>query len=255
MASVPCRMMANVQEQDWFKTWFDTSYYHVLYANRDHKEAAAFIDRLVLDLGLKPGDHVMDLACGKGRHALHLASKGFKVTGLDLSANSINSLLDHNSDLIHFEQWDMRDAYRKGDFDAVFNLFTSFGYFDDTLENLKVLEAMKAVTKPNGDILIDYLNVKKALTLIDKEEHIHRKGIEFFTSKSLVNGCIIKKIKVKDGDHEKVYSESVQALTLQDFKELIKKSGLKLINTFGDYHLSPFDELRSPRLILHMKKG
>lgn len=242
-------------EKSWFKTWFDTPYYHVLYANRDHKEAAAFIDRLVLALGLKEGDKVMDLACGKGRHALHLASKGFRVTGLDLSANSIDSLISHNNDRIHFERWDMREPYKDGSFHAVFNLFTSFGYFDSSTENLKVLQAMKQVVNDNGHILIDYLNVNKALTLIDKKEHISRKGLEFFTSKSLKKGCIIKDILVKDGDEELHFSESVQALTLNDFKELISKAGLNLVKTYGDYHLDDFDELRSPRLILHLKKG
>jgi SAM-dependent methyltransferase len=238
----------------WFRTWFDTPYYHVLYANRDHKEAAAFIDRLVTALGLKEGDKVMDLACGKGRHALHLASKGFHVTGLDLSQNSIDSLVHHNSESLHFEQWDMRIPYKEGGYDAVFNLFTSFGYFESSSENLKVLEAMKQVIKADRHILIDYLNVKKALTVIDKKEHIKRQGLEFFTAKSLQKGCIIKEIKIKDGQEEFKFSESVQALTLLDFKELIEKAGLQLVQTYGDYHLSPFDELRSPRLILQLRK-
>ena len=237
----------------WFQTWFDTPYYHILYAKRDHKEASAFIDRLVVALDLKNGDKVMDLACGRGRHSLHLASKGFLVTGLDLSQNSIDSLIHYNNDTLHFEQWDMRVPYKEDGYDVVFNLFTSFGYFESSVENLKVLGAMKKVIKEGGHVLIDYLNVKKALTVIDKKEHISRQGVEFFTSKSFRDGCIIKEITVSDGDQDLNFSESVQALTLDDFNVLIEKADLKLVQTFGDYHLNPFDEIRSPRLILHLK--
>lgn len=250
-----CYMPSSIDSTSWFETWFDTAYYHVLYANRDHKEAGAFIDRSIEILNLKSKAKVMDLACGKGRHALHLASKGFKVTGLDLSENSIAGLRSLNDDSLHFQRWDMRDTYDVTGFDAVFNLFTSFGYFDSMQENLKVLKAMKAVLNEDGHILIDYLNVKKALAFIGEEDHIERQGLEFHTSKEWVDGCIVKHIKVTDQDKEFFFKESVQALTLEDFSSLTNEAGLKIQDCYGDYHLAPYDASRSPRLILHIRKA
>ena len=78
-----------IQSKDWFADWFDTSYYHTLYKNRNLVEAELFIQRLIQRLPLKEGDRVLDLACGKGRHAVTLSECGFDVLGVDLSPNSI----------------------------------------------------------------------------------------------------------------------------------------------------------------------
>ena len=77
-------------QQTWFKDWFNSPYYHQLYFNRDDREAAAFIDKLINYLKPVPGSSMLDVACGKGRHSIQLANKGFDVTGIDLSNDSIN---------------------------------------------------------------------------------------------------------------------------------------------------------------------
>ena len=98
----------------WFKNWFNTPYYHILYKDRDFVEAEQFISLLVKHLELKKGAKIIDLACGKGRHSIYLQHLGFDVLGLDLSEESIhhNKLLAENSgirSLINFEVHDMRN--------------------------------------------------------------------------------------------------------------------------------------------------
>src|SRR5690554_744393 len=78
------------RKEGWFETWFDTSYYHILYQNRDFVEAERFITNLLAFLKLPAGSNCLDLACGKGRHSVFLNKHGLKVTGVDLSENSIN---------------------------------------------------------------------------------------------------------------------------------------------------------------------
>ena len=73
----------------WFESWFDTAYYHALYAHRNDAEAMAFMDALVGYLRLESGAKVIDVACGKGRHAAHLAELGMDVLGFDLSENEL----------------------------------------------------------------------------------------------------------------------------------------------------------------------
>src|SRR5688500_2362695 len=73
----------------WFKLWFDTSYYHQLYAHRDELEATDFVDALVDKLQPPPASVMLDLGCGEGRHSKQLARHGYSVMGLDLSASSI----------------------------------------------------------------------------------------------------------------------------------------------------------------------
>ncbi|HCY89433.1 MAG TPA: class I SAM-dependent methyltransferase, partial [Chitinophagaceae bacterium] len=81
--------------QTWFEEWFDTPYYHELYAGRDSQEASAFVDQLIQYLKPAPGSVMLDVACGTGRHAIELADKGFDVTGIDLSQQSIEQALAH----------------------------------------------------------------------------------------------------------------------------------------------------------------
>ena len=76
-------------QSEWFVTWFDSSHYHRLYAHRDDAEAAGFIDALIGRLRPRDGSRVLDLGCGAGRHARHLARKGYDTTGIDLSASGI----------------------------------------------------------------------------------------------------------------------------------------------------------------------
>src|SRR5438874_9666785 len=97
-----------MQERPWFKNWFSSPYYHQLYFKRDEKEAAIFIDKLIDHLKPKPSAQILDVACGLGRHSILLAGKGFEVTGIDLSEDSINEALKYQTEKLHFYQHDMR---------------------------------------------------------------------------------------------------------------------------------------------------
>ena len=70
-------------KKKWFQSWFDTSYYHTLYKHRDDKEAQMFMKNLVRHLEIDSDQHILDLACGKGRHSIFLNQLGFNVTGVD----------------------------------------------------------------------------------------------------------------------------------------------------------------------------
>ena len=76
---------------NWYTDWFNSTYYHVLYKNRDVKEAQSFIDNLISKLQLRKTSNLIDIACGKGRHASYFNSKGMNVLGIDLSPKSIAS--------------------------------------------------------------------------------------------------------------------------------------------------------------------
>src|ERR1700751_1194972 len=113
----------------WFECWFDSPYYHLLYGTRDEKEASFFLDNLLHHIKLKEHARCWDLNCGKGRHSIYLHKKGFDVIGTDLSEKSIDHAKKFESETLHFYKHDMRSLFYSNYFDAVFNLFTSFGYF------------------------------------------------------------------------------------------------------------------------------
>ena len=131
-----------MKTKDWFTEWFNTSYYHILYKNRNDSDAQLFMQNITAFLNLKKGAHIADLPCGKGRHSIYLNSLGYKVTGGDLSENSILHAKQFENETLNFEVWDMRDPIDHT-YDAIFNLFTSFGYFEDDREDIKVLRNIK----------------------------------------------------------------------------------------------------------------
>ena len=79
----------SANQKTWYRNWFNSPYYHQLYFQRDEQEAAAFIDRLLVKLNPPDNAAMLDVACGRGRHSIHLASKGYMVTGIDISEESI----------------------------------------------------------------------------------------------------------------------------------------------------------------------
>ena len=117
-----------MKTKDWFTDWFNTPYYHILYKDRNDNEAQQFIKKITEFLSLPKNATLLDLPCGKGRHSVFLNSLGFKVIGADLSENSIQHAKNFENENLKFIVQDMREPLHKK-YDAVFNLFTSFGYF------------------------------------------------------------------------------------------------------------------------------
>jgi SAM-dependent methyltransferase len=243
--------------KEWFDTWFDSEYYHLLYKNRNDEEAQLFINNLVAHLGLVPNQKVFDLACGKGRHSIMLHQLGLDVIGADLSENSIAYAKQFETDTLQFFVHDMRGILRSNYFDAVMNCFTSFGYFKHRHHNELTAQAMVNATKKGGKIVIDFINSFKGEAGIKAKSvfEIKEGDVTFHISKKLENGFFLKDIAVHDADKPvQHFSESVQAFYLQDFIDLFDKAGATLLEYFGDYHLHAFDKDNSSRLIMIFEK-
>lgn len=237
------------ETENWFTSWFDTPYYHILYKDRDYEEALSFMKKLTTFLGLKKGQTIMDLACGKGRHAISLNKLKYDVTGVDLSPESILYAKNFENESLHFDVHDMCKPYHKK-FDAVFNLFTSFGYFENETDNYSTIAAIKANLKPGGKAVIDFMNVNYVKSNLVEKETKSVSNITFHIHRYLKDGYIIKDISFRDNNENYLFTEKVKALTIRDFQNYFDKAGIELLFTFGDYNLGTFDPEKSPRLIL-----
>ena len=238
----------------WFASWFDSPYYHTLYKNRDEKEAQVFIDNLITHLQIPKGSKLIDIACGKGRHAKYFSQKGMDVIGVDLSPNSIASAKENANATLQFAVHDMREVYQENNFDVVTNLFTSFGYFEDNTDEQKAINAMASNLKSEGFLIIDFMNVKKVIANLVLEEQKTIDGILFNISRKAENGHIIKDIEIINGTEKQHFQEKVKAITLADYSNFISKAGLKIIDIFGNYKLDSFNKKTADRLILICKK-
>lgn len=244
-------MMNSDDHNSWFEEWFDTRFYHLLYQHRDDREAKLFIDALFEQLRPSKHWHVLDLACGRGRHARYVHSKGIEVSGLDLAESNIEYASQFLANRLHFKVADMRESFGSHQFDLVLNLFTSFGYFDDWNDNLLALKQVKAALKPGGLLLIDFLNVHLVKEQLIPNEDVNIEGYKFHISRSIGEGRILKKINLTEPDGTPhYYKEEVWALSLQDFEALLRESELELLSVYGSYKLAKFEPQNSERLIL-----
>ena len=235
-------------QADWFTYWFDTPYYHILYKDRDDTDARIFMQNITSFLKLPLQSHVLDLACGKGRHSVFLNSLGYQVTGADLSKNNIEHANKFSNNRLDFIQHDMRDSFNNS-YNAIFNLFTSFGYFKDDSEDIQVLKNIKNGLKKNGIAVIDFLNVTSVQNNLVTKEIKSIEGIDFHIHKKIENGFIIKEISFDIDDTHHSYFERVKYLDLKKFTHYFKEAGLTINHIFGDYNLSSFEENSSDRLI------
>lgn len=248
----PTNINQDQSGETWFSSWFDTPYYHILYKERNYREAQVFMDNLTHYLNLPEKAKVLDLACGKGRHSIYLNQLGFDVVGADLSENSIIEASKQSNETLHFKVHDMREPFEEK-YDAIFNLFTSFGYFENDDDNLTTLKAIKESLSEYGFAVIDFMNVNQVINNLVPEEVKTVDGIDFHLKRYVADGHIFKEIDFEDKGQKFHYTEKVKALTLQDFESMMEEAGIYLLDIFGDYKLKKFHKTESERLILIFK--
>ncbi|HEX9601608.1 MAG TPA: class I SAM-dependent methyltransferase, partial [Mariniflexile sp.] len=195
---------------------------------------------------------ILDLACGRGRHAVYLNSLGFDVTGADLSENNINYAKQFENDTLHFEVHDMCKPFNKP-FDAIFNLFTSFGYFDKDEDNLNTIKAIKADLNAVGFGVIDFMNSEFVIDNLVPEEVKTVDGIDFNLKRYVEDDHIVKDISFTVNGEDYNFQERVRAFTLADFETLFEEAGVYLLDVFGDYKLRKFNAKTSERLVMIFK--
>jgi ubiquinone/menaquinone biosynthesis C-methylase UbiE len=240
----------DVVPQNWYKTWFGNEYLTV-YAHRDEHEARKLINLLQSNIQLAADAVIIDLCCGQGRHATHLANLGFRVIGVDLSRTLLEAAKYHGkgSDSAKFVQADMRQLPFQKNFDLLLNLFTSFGYFETDQQNLTVFSEFERVLKKNAWFVFDYMNTDYVKDTLNPCQEEVIENIVIKQNRTIEEDRIQKKITLIDDTHETVFYESVKMYTPQKIYAMLETAGLKIRQVFGDYSGSSFEK-KSPRLII-----
>ena len=240
--------------KNWFSEWFNSPYYHILYKNRDEKEAELFIDQLASYLQIQKTHSILDLPCGKGRHSKQLNDKGFDVVGLDLAEKNIAFASHFENERLKFALHDMRKVYRPDAFDFLFNLFTSFGYFVNDEDNYATIKSFADSLKQGGTIVIDFLNTERVVRNLVKFEKKSIDNIEFTIHRTVEEGYITKVIDFDAEGKSFSYQETIKAIYHDDFLKYFTFAGLKVIEVFGNYSLQPYSK-DSERMIFILKKA
>ena len=235
-----------------YNNWFDSKYYHILYKNRNHQEAREFIKKLIKHLKLKRKSKVLDAGCGKGRHSIEIEKLGHIVTGIDLSKNSIKFAKKFENSNLDFIVHDILKPLNM-EFDAVLNLFTSFGYYERD-KDLEILLSLQKNLNINGIGVIDFFNIKTVKDNLVKKEEVILENIKFKIVREIDKFSVTKEISFSDNNIDFKFKESVNTLSIIDFENYFKKTNLEIIQIFGDYDLNKFKKDTSPRLIIIFKK-
>lgn len=252
--TISLKKISQVDKKGWFAEWFDTEYYHTLYQNRDEEEAAQFIQNLCKHLSLGNGAKVADIACGKGRHSRVLAGMGCQVTGYDLSNNSINYAKLHALGSELFEVHDIRNPYKSANFNAAVNLFTSFGYFETQQEDLDSLQNIFNMLLPGGYFVQDYINGLPITEGLPASSVQECNKLRFEIQKQWEPPYIIKKIRVVQQQENQDFMEKVKVYSCEELQDLHTSVGFHVKSVFGNYQLSDFNALQSPRIIIISQK-
>ncbi len=240
----------------WYERWFAHEDYLLIYSHRDEEEAERAIELILRAANAQPGWSFLDLACGNGRHALALARKGFRVVGVDLSANLLDKAREaaaRDKLDVEFVRADMRDLEWRGEFDAVLNLFTSFGYFPSEEEDENILRASYRALKPGGWFVLDFFNAGAVTGSLVPRDERRIDGHTVIQERAIRGNRVVKRITISANGETRTFTESVRLYRPEDLRALLARAGFTVQREFGDYDGNPLLD-SSPRCILFGRK-
>jgi len=229
------------EDDSFWETWGS-----VIFSEQHLARARGEIDGVISLLAIKPGIHILDLCCGVGRHSLELARRGFQVTGVDRT----RSYLDRASKQaeaeglkVEFVQDDMRNFCRPDAFDAVINMFTSFGYFEDPKDDKQVLGNVYRSLKSGGVFIMDTLGKEVLARVFTERNWEEEKGIFRLTEHKVShNWGWMENRWIMFKDNKRIESKVTHRLySAVELASLFAECGFRQINTYGDLSGSPYD--------------
>ncbi|MCR8629648.1 class I SAM-dependent methyltransferase [Paenibacillus radicis (ex Xue et al. 2023)] len=236
---------------EWYKKSFGDDYL-LVYKHRDLEGAYNEVKRMIEWLQLPAGAEVLDLCCGMGRHSMALTDFGFKVTGVDLSDVLLREAVRMDTEeKVRWLQGDMREVPLTETYDAVVNLFTSFGYFEEAGENEKVLKEIHRLLSPeHGQFIIDFLNPDHVVANLVPFSKREEGECTIEETRKIEDGFVRKSIVIREpGTQERTYSEQVKLFGLDTFLSMLDHAGLEVQHVYGGYDASAYNKADSKRMI------
>jgi SAM-dependent methyltransferase len=247
-------------------TWYDRddfweTFRPSLFSKRRWEMAPAEVDSLLELTGLELDAHVLDLCCGPGRHALELARRGFRVTGVDRTAAYLDAARQKAADEgleVEFVQEDMRRFARPGAFDMAINLFTSFGYFKDPADDLQVAKNLHASLKPGGKLVMEMMGREVLARIFRPRDWVwldEEEGVIMLEERKLGQswGWMENTWILLRGSERKSYTLSHRLYAGTELASLLQQAGFTSVALFGGLEGIPYNQ-NARRLVTVAKR-
>lgn len=231
------------QESPWYESFFGEDYLDVYRYQFTEERARQEVDFATRALSLQAGEQLLDLCCGQGRHAVLFAANGLTVTAMDLSEPYVRLTEEEAAKrgvTISAVRADMREIPFEAHFDAIVNMFSSFGYLETEAEDAKALDAVVKALKPDGRVLLDLLNRDWVIdNYIQNDWHIdedgtiylERRELDLRTSRNHVSFLAIR----PDGSRHTIDGHHIRLYTLREAIGMIEAAGLEFEAVYGGF--------------------
>jgi SAM-dependent methyltransferase len=231
-------------KRPWYETIFDERYPELFGPLEQNPEEE--VEQIVGLIPIPPGAAVADLGCGRGRHAIPLSRRGYRVTGVDLSEKMLRLARERakrEGAAVEWVREDMRTFVRPAAFDVFLSLFSSFGFFGDE-ENQKVLDNVGRSLKPGGALLLDLRNARKGLAggealertvSVPAGQLCMRVRFDRATRRALAEHELVRPdgIRISSAFDVRIYSEA-------ELARMIGKAGMRVVAVHGSLDGAPF---------------
>jgi ubiquinone/menaquinone biosynthesis C-methylase UbiE len=258
-------------ETPWYEMLFERDWYDILAPggpDSSQEELAAYndqteaeVDFISKTLGLPKAATLLDLCCGWGRHTIRLAQRELEVTGVDVSPYHIElaeTAAKEAGARVRLRQGDMREIpCDAAVFDAVINMFTAFGYFDEA-GNQQVLDEVARVLKPKGKFLIDTMSRDRLMSIFQAsewhEDNAGRLQLQKRRWDPRSGRVYVEWIIVSPDGTRKTHRHDERIYTLQELEVLLNRAGLEIVDAFGGFDGRPFDHAHRRMIVLAEKQ-
>jgi len=231
----------------WYETFFDEHWLTISSHTHPPEKSAAEVEFLIAGLGLEPGQRVLDIPCGHGRHSVELARRGMRVVGVDLSAEPLElarSAARAAGVELDLRRVDMREIEFRDEFDAALNLWTSFGYFETEAEDRLVLDRVLRALRPGGAFVIETINLYGVLRrfeprawheLGDGRLLLEERAFDPWTGRMHSGWTLVE----PSGERIEM-SFATRAYTLVELSGMMLDAGFEVEGAWGDYQGSDY---------------
>lgn len=246
---------------EWPVAFFDDQYLKMYLPQLTPERTEGEVQFIEAALAAAPGDAVLDLACGSGRHAILMARRGYRVTGVDFNPRYLEIAAGEARRAGVTVEWvacDMRALEFSGRFDRAYSFFTSFGYYSDE-ENETVLSRIARALRPGGRLLLDVMNRDWLLTHPQQRTWTQREDgalIMEEVSLDLRSSRVTSRLTLIEPDRGAgpVKQFDLRAYTCAELTALLRRHGLEVSEVWGGADRSGYST-ESRRLILLAEKA